>query len=117
MARRRRFGAGTDPGNLHDCAESGESARARRQQRLERALPGRHGRTRVFVLASPRSKHGGVSMSARAKSLAFARAAPRLVRLNLAPLRRLSSAILLVALAAPGAALAQSSPCGPTTQP
>ena len=42
-------------------------------------------------------------MSARAKSLAFARAAPRLVRLNLAPLRRLSSAILLVALAAPGA--------------
>jgi len=54
-------------------------------------------------------------MSARAKSLAFARAAPRFVRLNLAPLRRLSSAILLVALAAPGAALAQSQPCGPPT--
>ena len=54
-------------------------------------------------------------MSARAKSLAFARATAGLIRLDLAPpLRRLSCAILLAALAAPGAALAQ---CAPTTQP
>jgi outer membrane autotransporter protein len=54
-------------------------------------------------------------MLARAKSLAFARAAAGLVRLTLAPpLRRLSWTILLAALAAPSAALAQ---CAPTTQP
>jgi outer membrane autotransporter protein len=57
-------------------------------------------------------------MSARAKSIAFARAAAGLIRLDLAPpLRRLSWAILLAALAAPGAALAQNSACAPTTQP
>ena len=72
----------------------------------------------VFVLASPRCKHGGVSMPARAKSLAFARAAAGLIRLGLAPPpRRLSWAILFVALAAPGAALAQTAQCAPTTQP
>jgi outer membrane autotransporter protein len=54
-------------------------------------------------------------MPARAKSLAFARAAAGLIRLALAPpLRRLSWTILLAALATPSAALAQ---CAPTTQP
>ncbi len=57
-------------------------------------------------------------MSARAKSLAFARAAAGLIRLDFAPpQRRLSWAILLAALAAPGATLAQNSACAPTTQP
>ena len=57
-------------------------------------------------------------MPARAKSLAFARAVAGLIRLDLAPpLRRLSWAILLAALAAPGAALAQTAQCAPTTQP
>jgi len=57
-------------------------------------------------------------MSTRAKSLAFARAAVGLIRRDLAPPpRRLSWAILLAALAAPGAALAQVSACAPTTQP
>ena len=56
-------------------------------------------------------------MPARAKSLAFARAVAGLIRLDLAPPpRRLSWAILLAALAAPGAALAQAQ-CAPTTQP
>ena len=56
-------------------------------------------------------------MSARAKSLAFARAVAGIVRLAPAPPpRRLSWAILLAALAAPGAALAQAQ-CAPTTQP
>ena len=57
-------------------------------------------------------------MPARAKSLAFARAVAGLIRLELAaPLRRLSWGILLAALAAPGAALAQAAQCAPTTQP
>ena len=57
-------------------------------------------------------------MSARAKSLVFARAVAGLIRLRLAPPLRLPSwAILLAALAAPGAALAQNSACAPTTQP
>ena len=57
-------------------------------------------------------------MPARAKSLAFARAAAGLIRLDLAPPpRRLSWAILLVALTAPGAALAQTAQCAPATQP
>jgi outer membrane autotransporter protein len=57
-------------------------------------------------------------MPARAKSLAFARAAAGLIRLDFAPpLRRLSWAILLAALAPPGAALAQTAQCAPTTQP
>ena len=56
-------------------------------------------------------------MPARAKWLAFARAVAGLIRLNLAaPVRRLWWAILLVALTAPGAALAQAQ-CAPTTQP
>jgi outer membrane autotransporter protein len=56
-------------------------------------------------------------MPARAKSLAFARAVAGLIRLDFAsPLRRLSWTTLLVALAAPGGALAQAQ-CAPTTQP
>ena len=56
-------------------------------------------------------------MSARAKSLAFARAIAGIVRLApAAPPRRLSWTTLLVALAAPGGALAQAQ-CAPTTQP
>ncbi|MGA2488021.1 MAG: hypothetical protein ABSF49_18855, partial [Roseiarcus sp.] len=57
-------------------------------------------------------------MPARAKSLVFARAVAGLIRLELAaPLRRLWWTTLLVALAAPGATLAQTSQCAPTTQP
>ena len=80
-------GVALAPGQIRETymtAPPAVSARARRQLRLKRTLPGRHGRTRVFVLASPRCKPGG-SMPARANSLAFARAAAGLLRLDLAP--------------------------------
>ena len=114
-------GVALAPGQIRETYTTyaaSERARARRQLRLERALPGRHGRARGFVLASPGLQtQGGVSMSARAKSLAFARAIAGLVRLApAAPPRRLSWTTLLVALTAPGGALAQAQ-CAPTTQP